>query len=115
MEIKRKKALNELLNFSESIDALTSKLKCFSWNFEGEPVLVRTSHLVSVLNRFVQGELTKNEIEKWANIIECREDLENEESDDELINKIIYELANPLLEGDFTLKRCRQYLLSLEK
>jgi hypothetical protein len=51
--------------------------------------------LTLALNKFLANEITADDLEMWANFIECREDLNYEEIED-----YIYALANPELVGE---------------
>ena len=55
--------------------------------------------MASVLIKCQQGLITVDELEKWAELIESREDIEFLESDSRKIKAIIYILANPEING----------------
>lgn len=114
METNRQRVLDELLSISKPLELISQSLKHFSWDFEGKPALIRKSHLVAALSRFLDGSIIDKEIESWANLIECREDLESDKLNEELIDEIIYELANPELEGSLNQERCIKYLEKLK-
>ncbi|EGQ9730915.1 hypothetical protein ACJXBB_001696 [Vibrio cholerae] len=66
-----------------------------------------------VLRRFLAGEFTAEDLENWANLLECREDLEFEEGKSEEIENVIYCLANPTLQKEITIDSCKEFLISL--
>jgi hypothetical protein len=108
---QRQQVLQALVTFSQPLDILTQALNQFEWDYEGKPVIIEPFHLVSVLNRFLSHQLEASQIEKWANLIECREDLDYEAANQEQLEQVIYELANPEIEGPLTIERCQQIFL----
>ena len=109
----RLNALRDLVEFSKPLHEISQSLSHFSWDFEGEPFVIEQVHLQLVLNRFIKGDCTAIELEEWANLIECREDLEFPENADETLSAIIHQLANPALHGELTLAYCARLLESL--
>lgn len=109
----RLNALRDLVEFSKPLHKISQSLSHFSWDFEGEPLVIEQVHIQLVLNRFIKGDCTAIELEEWANLIECREDLEFPNDADETLNNIIHQLANPALHGELTLAHCTCLLESL--
>ena len=103
--------LQALVNFSQSPLELNKELSRFEWDYEDDPVIIEPLHIVSVINRFLSGDLNAKQVEYWANMIECREDLDYEASNREQLEHKIYELANPDIEGQLTIERCQAFFL----
>lgn len=101
----RRQILQELVAFSQPLEFIAKEISQLEWDYDGKPFIIKPIHIVNVLNRFLFGDLTAKEVEDWANMIECREDLEYEKYNPEQLDKIIYELANPSIEGQLTLQR----------
>ena len=110
---KRLGTLKNLVSFSKPLDELSSGLSEFSWDYDGEPLVVTSSQIAEVLKRYISGEIDAGEVEQWANMLECREDIEFEESNEEQLENIIYSLANPELEGEINIDLCNQFLKDL--
>lgn len=106
--------LRNLVTFGKSIDELSDMLSQLSWDYENQPFVVKSSEVKIVLERFLSGERSAKELEDWANLIECREDLEFEEQGFEAIENIIDCLANPVLQGKITTASCEALLASLD-
>ncbi|MCP4745553.1 MAG: hypothetical protein GY874_05335 [Desulfobacteraceae bacterium] len=102
----RIKILNNLLEFSKPLDELKNNVSNLVWDYEGPTVIATRLHIKAVLTRFLKGELTKREVEDWANLIECREDLDFDPDCSDELSEIIYQLANPELEGELSYKKC---------
>lgn len=106
--------LGDLVAFSKPVSVLADSLSKFDWDYEGQPLIVMASQIREVLKCFLAGECSAQELEGWANLIECREDLEFEERKHEEISNVIYCLANPILEGEITVDSCKALLASLD-
>ena len=107
----RQQILQELVTFSQPLEFIAKELSQFEWDYDGKPFLIKPIHIVNILNRFLFGDLTAKEIEDWANLIECREDLEYDKSNQEQLDKIIDELANPDIYGHLTIAKCQKIFL----
>jgi len=97
---RRQQLLQALLTFDEPLNLIAQELAQFEWDHEGEPVLVAPLHIVSILNRFLSNQLNAKQVEEWANMIECREDLDYESENQKQLEQVIYELANYKDEQD---------------
>lgn len=106
--------LDSLINFSESLDLLFIKLRNFSWDYTGQPVILKTEHLIDVINRCISGELSITDVGTRANLIECREDISYEESNSEKIDRTIFMLANPALEGELSIEKLKNTIHELK-
>lgn len=109
----RLELLHDLVAFDKPVEVLADDLAKFDWDYEGQPLIINASEIQQILQRFLAGELNAKELEDWANLIECREDLDFEESKHEAIENIIYCLANPTLQGAITLTSCEDLLNTL--
>lgn len=99
MPVTREKAIKSLVRLAHPLDALRASLSAFEWDWE-RPSLARLTSLdvASVLQRYVAGEVTGDEVETWANLLEGRDDVEFQpEAAD-----AIFDLANPELQGPLT-------------
>nr|VFJ52027.1 MAG: hypothetical protein BECKDK2373B_GA0170837_103527 [Candidatus Kentron sp. DK] len=105
--------LMSLVSFSKPLNELDRDLSELDWDYDGEPLTIRSDYIVEVLQRCISGEINTDEIEGWANLIECREDLEFENEAGIFLENTIYRLANPVLEGEITPGVCEQLLIAL--
>ncbi|KKO46416.1 hypothetical protein WG68_06535 [Arsukibacterium ikkense] len=113
-EMNRKKVLLNLLEYSDSLEDIMLSLRDYSWDFEGESIVIHKKHVLNAINLFMNGSISKEDLERWANLIECREDLISDEADAFIIDKIIYQLANPVLEGDINYEKCKLQIKMLD-
>lgn len=107
--------LRDLVAFSKPLDVLSNTLSKFDWDYGGSPLVVTASDMKAVLNLFLVGERTAEELESWGNLIECREDLYFEEKRYKEIENVIYFLANPVLQGRITPDSCKELLATLDR
>ncbi|HTM56534.1 MAG TPA: hypothetical protein VL175_21055 [Pirellulales bacterium] len=109
----RIEALSSLLMFDRSLDQIRGRLMEFPWDSNCELVVLATTHVQSVLRRYVAHELTSLDLENWANAVESREDIGFEAGKEELLKRIIFELANPVLNVAITPELATEFLADL--
>jgi len=84
---------------------ISEELNKFSWDSDEELENLTRQHILNALKKYQQDEVNETEIEKWANLIEGREDIGRENSYESVINMVLNELANPLLTEPLTKER----------
>lgn len=94
----RQATLSSLIQFDAPLADLEDGLATIGWGEEPVVTLTRR-HIDAVLRRFSSGEIDADAVETWANLIECRDDIQFDPSHDEIILQAIHDLANPLLQG----------------
>lgn len=98
--------VEQLLAHPESLDDVARQLRNFAWDFSGPGVLITRAAVCNAIALAVNGALTSDQLERWANAIECRDDIEY--PDDDPLREVIDGLSNPIVHGDLevgTLKR----------
>lgn len=96
----RESLVQALLSFSRPIPDIARDLSACSWDAPRPLAALDATHVCSVLNGFMAGELTSAQVEEWANCIECREDIEYDPSS--AVGLALHELANPVLTQPLT-------------
>ena len=107
---ERSQLLQSLLKLDRPLDQILLPLNQLGWDSDEELATLHPQHLISILNRYLNGELSPVAVENWANAIECREDLDWES---EAISSLIHELANPLLTRPLSEDTAREWLEQL--
>lgn len=107
--------LTNLLNFGQGINMLKEELVKFRWDSEEELVVLKRKHLAGVLIKFLNGQLSGDDVTEWANAIELREDIGIESENENLIKDIMFDLANPEINYKLDSARARKYIESLDK
>ena len=89
--------LLNLINFAKDISAIKRDLAKIGFDSESGLVAITKNTIANILNRVIDKEISYDLLEEWANLIECREDIGYE---DEILQEIIFGLANPCLYGE---------------
>lgn len=110
MKSTRLEIVGQLLDYSVPLDDVVAELRSFDWDYEGEQAELSRKHLNNVLKRFLIGELSADEVERWANLAEGREDICFEAGLEETLEDILHQLANPVLVGRLTRERANELL-----
>ncbi|MEA3191300.1 MAG: hypothetical protein QOD77_1882 [Thermoplasmata archaeon] len=102
---RRYEALCALLELQLPLQPAIDRLAKFEWDSEAL-VTLQSRHIVSTLQRFLQGEINANIVEAWANALEGRDDVDIDSN----LEDIIFDLANPALQGALTMEQARDLL-----
>ena len=103
--------LLDLVHFKNNIDTLKNMLSQIGFDSETELVSMSRDDIAEILQRSLDKKISFLEIEEWANLIECREDIDFE---DEKTQEMIFKLANPYLYGKLDEKQVLSYLNELK-
>ena len=95
--MNRQQALQQIIAFGEQRDAAVSTLAKFGWDPSFEVISVDSHALILVLTKYMSDVISADDLELWANFIECRDEL-----DYSAIDGYIYALAAPELMGDIS-------------
>lgn len=104
----RHAVLQALIAFTGSIDEIRGLLGSLDPDFDGAPLTMNSENIRKTLERYLKGDLSLNDVEDWANLIEGREDIAFNQADEELLDEVIYELANPELTEQLSNKRAEE-------
>ena len=95
----RQEAVQALVQFTRPARELRDALAEHPWDWDARALATLTlTDIAHVLRRYEDGDLTADAVETWANLIECREDIDL----DEIASEAIFDLANPELQGPLT-------------
>ena len=103
--------LLDLVHFKNNIDTLKNMLSQIGFDSETELVSMSRDDIVEILQRSLDKKISFLELEEWANLIECREDIGFE---DKKTQEMIFKLANPYLYGELDEKQVLSYLNELK-
>ena len=105
--------LSDLLTLSCSPSEAAEALSSFAWDSDGLAQLGR-EHLRNAVRAFVERRYSAAELQRWADVIESRDDIRFEPADAALLKEVVFELASPEFEGALTDQRAAQLLLTME-
>ncbi|MFM7711930.1 MAG: hypothetical protein ACKO7A_04060 [Microcystis sp.] len=109
----RQEYLKALVNFDQPLSTILPILKTFPWDSSKAIITLKKEHLLQILSLYLNNALSATDLENWANAIECREDIAYETDEEDLINDIIFSLANPTLNEPLSPKLVEQYISQL--
>ncbi|WP_103606948.1 hypothetical protein [Campylobacter concisus] len=104
--------LLDLVHFKNNIDTLRNMLSQIGFDSETELVYMSRDDMVEILQRSLDKKISFLELEEWANLIECREDIGFE---DKKTQEMVFKLANPYLYGKLDEKQVLSYLNELDE
>jgi hypothetical protein len=108
----RTEILKELALLQSDVKALKKELSQYPWDIEKPLFKISAEDFSNVLKRSINNEIDFETLTNWANVIECRDDLEFENQE---MQEIIFELANPEIDGEISKGRLREIVTLLEK
>lgn len=111
-DASRLSAVRSLIEFSRPLIETKADLAQWQWDYDGEPAVLRRSHVESILRRCLSGDLPLAELEAWADTVECREDIDYELANEQWIKEALFRLANPDIEGKLTVGELKALLQS---
>jgi hypothetical protein len=116
MDAARRRALEDLVEFRGPIGIIANRLRAFPWaRPDDEQVILTRDRAVQVLDRVLSGQLSIEDLHQWADTIEVREDIDYEEPYSETLRRLIFELANPKLQGDVSSDSIGQMVAELRR
>lgn len=108
----RTEILKELALLQGGIEMLEKELSQYPWDVEKPLFKISVEDFSNVLKRSINNEIDFETLTNWANAIECRDDVEFE---NEEMQEVIFELANPEMNGEITKDRLSEIIIVLEK
>jgi hypothetical protein len=105
--------VKDLICGTDDLASIKADLGAFDWDYKGAPVELRRDHIRAMIQRFTSGSATSEHVAEWADLIEMRSDISFEPGFDELIISIIFDLANPEINGALDLRKAATILKAL--
>jgi|SRR5690606_4315845 len=101
----RQEILNGIILLKGNLNDLENKLSKFPWDSHMPLVTISKQNLSNVLSKVLNDEISFEYLVKWANTIECRDDIDYETDH---LQEIIFDLASPEINGAITRERLNQ-------
>lgn len=101
----RASILTDVIQIKSDLNRLKTELNYYPWDSNEPLVTVSKEDLTQVFSRAISGEISFVQLEDWANILEARDDIEFEDSQ---MENLIFELANPYLNGEINKTRLEE-------
>jgi len=109
---ERMALITELITLSRPLDDILRDLARHSGDPDAELANVERGHVVSMLERYLSGELDEATVEEWADAIELRDDIGLAEND-KLLQQALFDLANPPVAEPLTAPRAKTLISML--
>lgn len=93
--INRTNLIKKISKFEVDIEPLKDQLNSLPYDCDEPLYLLTRADVLKVLERYLSDEITTEELSGWANYLECREDFGYENSSEEVLDRVIFWLANP--------------------
>ncbi len=90
---RRAQLLTELLSPHRPIELIREELSRFPWDSDSDLVILKRTHLKSMLGNYIADHMTVADIAAWAEAIEGRDDVGFEAEHEELLKTILFELS----------------------
>jgi hypothetical protein len=94
---RRRDALIDLIELRSSLDAAIAAVRGLPWDSDVDLVFLTRANVDVLLQRYLRGELSAADLERWADAVESREDIGSEHGYEELLRAFVFETANPVL------------------
>ena len=95
---KRVEALRALIQCRAPMAESIARVLEFPRDCSRDFAALQVADVMSVLNRFVEGALTSQDVEAWADALEMREDV----GCDSNVAELLFQLSNPDINGALT-------------
>jgi len=92
---KREELIRKIIDFEDDINQHITEVSTFGWDSDRELVILTKADIENVLRKFNAEEISKQQLDEWANFIESREDIGYETFQRDILVEIIHWLANP--------------------
>jgi hypothetical protein len=108
MPSDRRQLLHALVAYELPIEPVLADLRAFGWDSEEELVSLTRADIIHILERYLAGQLTAEQVTDWADLVEVRDDIGYPASERELLSDVIFRLANPNLREEITTALAKQ-------
>jgi hypothetical protein len=98
----RRALLAALVRYELPVEPVLNQLASLPWDSTEEMVRIGVSDIVAILNRFIDGELSAEQVTEWADLLEVRDDVGIDPRHGNALREIVFRLANPNLRDAVT-------------
>jgi hypothetical protein len=99
--------LKDLVTLSRSLKDIQSDLSQYPWDVDEALIIITKADFSNVAQSYLDNKISVDELENWANAIECREDIDFEH---EQVKQSVFELANPVINGEINRKQVQNMI-----
>lgn len=110
--MNRKSILKNLIQLDRPLDTIQNELIKYGWDSD-ELIILKKYDLKLILEKYLEGLISNDSLDLWANIIEGRDDIGFDKIDDKVINEVIFILANPDISMRLTKENVKKLIEKL--
>lgn len=100
----------DLISFKGNLSSIRLELSKYPWDCDEPYVIITKFQFTKILMMCIDDKISFDDLEKWTNAIECRDDIDFE---DEVIKDIIFEFSSPEINGELTQARLQKVVNDL--
>jgi hypothetical protein len=101
----RRRVLTAILAQDGELASNLSELEALGWDSDVHLAVLTREHARRLLDAFLARQVSAVECEQWAEALEAREDVGFEAGNEELLKRLVFELANPDITEPLTPQR----------
>jgi hypothetical protein len=112
----RVEILQSLITCDRPLLDIQQDIKTIPWESEQPLAFLKREDLIHVLFRYLNGDLTREEVRDWAEELDTRHDIGKEKGYRDLIIDVVFELStNPYLGDSLTPKKAEELINELSQ
>ena len=96
--------LRALIAYERPEGSWREQLKALSWDVDQPSVTLDRADVIGILDRYLADQLSATQVQEWADLLECREDVAYSKVYEAALSAAIFRLANPELEGQLSVE-----------
>lgn len=113
-QVQREEALRDLVERRAPVPQAIAALADFSWDSDTELVNLTRADAVRVLQDYLAGKLTVQDVQYWADALEVRDDIGREAGFEDELTEFLFEMATPDVAGPLTPELATQWVQTFQ-
>lgn len=115
MSKTRKAILNDLVHFDGKLSDIMKELRLYPFDSADSMITLDKIDVLNVLEKYIEGIFTSQDIYDWAEMIEGREDIGYEAGYEDGLKGFIFELANHEINNELNINKAKELIEKLKK
>jgi hypothetical protein len=107
---ERKRALEDLTQLRAPVRPSAQTLKGYLWDSESKLVVLTRLDCRRLITAYLNGDLSGDDWEVWAEALEVRDDVGVEEGFEDLIKGFLFEIATPEITRQLTPSTAEEWM-----
>jgi hypothetical protein len=91
----RARAVQDLVALRTPLVVAIQRVRSYPWDSDHALATLTRENLASIVQRYLDDELSSSELEAWANAVEGRDDIDIDSDGASEIREILFEMATP--------------------